>query len=343
MTEEQDFKIDLYKDLIFRALFGDESVKYALKCLLNAVLNQAELPLIADLELGSPFQTPSFYDGKFSIMDIHAVDETGRHFDIEMQLQPQRFFGDRLFYYGAGLYGSSLERGEGYAELPKVVCVAFINFPLSELRSDVWFDKRQMHSTLGTGLGTDKVTSFFVRLPRVFDQETSPPNKFTGQLVNWVRILSSYSYLSEEERLELGRSTDGFEELERRIRHYFSTEEGKRVFYAQREFDSWIRDLQLDQESRFEEEHKARCEAERALEESERALEESERGREEDRLLYMERQKKMLVHVFKEKFGADAELPTNWSEGRSSDELEALTFKVFASSNLHEALAAFEK
>ncbi|MBR4751736.1 MAG: Rpn family recombination-promoting nuclease/putative transposase, partial [Thermoguttaceae bacterium] len=196
MTEEQDFKIDLYKDLIFRALFGDESAKYALKCLLNAVMNQAELPLIAELELGNPFQLPSFYDGKFSIMDIHAIDETGRHFDIEMQLQPQRFFGDRLFYYGAGLYGSSLEQGEGYTELPKVVCVAFINFPLSEQRPDVWFDVWQMHSTLGTGLGTDKVTSIFVRLPRVFDQETSPPDIFTGQLVYWVKILSSYAQLT---------------------------------------------------------------------------------------------------------------------------------------------------
>ncbi len=119
------------------------------------------------------------------------------------------------------------------------------------------------------------MTSIFVRLPRVFDQETSPPDKFTGQLVYWVKILSSYSQLTAEEKLELIRSTDGFEELERRIRKFFSTEEGKRVFIAQREFDSWMRDLELERE----EDRQARFKAEREREEAERrALESQKKG-----------------------------------------------------------------
>ncbi len=365
MTEDPNDKVDLYKDIIFRAIFGDDSTRYALKCLLNAVLKQAELPLIADLELGNPFQLPIFFGGKCTVLDLHAVDETGRRFDIEMQVKRQEFFGDRLFYYGAELYGTSLQEGEGYTELPKIVCVAFISFPISDSRPNLWFDKWQMHSTLGTGLGTDKMTNIFVRLPRVSDKETLPLTAFAGQLAYWVKILSSYSKLTDEEKLELSRSTEGFNELERRIERFFSTEEGKKVFVAQRKYDSWMRDIELEQErdrqARFEaerrteeaerrteeaerrtEEEKRRTEeAERRTEEAERRTEEEKRGREEDRRLYLERQKKMIVRLFKKQFGAGAELPDNWAEGRSCDDLEALADKIDECSNLNEVLGLF--
>ena len=352
--EDQDNRVDLYKDLIFRAIFGDNSVKNVLKYLLNAVLEQAELPLIAELELGNTFKLPTFYGGKSSIMDIHAIDETGRHFDIEMQVQPEKYFGERLFYYGAGMYGSGLEQGKGYSKLPKIVCVAFINFPLSDQKPDVWFDKWQMCSTLGTGLGTDKMTNIFIRLPRVANNELSPPDTYRGQLAYWVKILSSYSNLTDEEKLELIKSTKGFDELEQRIKYYFGTEEGKKVFFAQRELDSWAEDIR---ESSYEEEHKARCEAERQRDEAERRREEERRGREEERRgreeaerereeerrLYRERQKKLFVSIFNGRFGADAVLPENWAENRSSDELDALTIKISECDSLQEALAALEK
>ena len=333
--KEQEDRVDLCKDLIFRAVFGDESTKYVLKCLLNAVLEQAELPLIADFKLQNPFQLPVTFDSKSSIMDVHAVDKSGRYFDVEMQVQPEDFFGDRLFYYGAGLYLSGLKKGRGYSKIPKVVCVAFVNVPLSRRRPDVWFDKWQMHSMLGTGLGTEKMTNVFVRLPRVSCNESAPPDKFRGQLAYWVRILSSYPELTEEEKLKLGNSAEGFKELERRIKDYFGTEEGKKVFIAQRKLDSWLDDVQTSLENRVEE-------AERGREEAERGREEAERRREEDRLLYLERQKRMIVRLLKDKFGADAKLPENWSEGRSSDELERLTNAIFESSSLREALDLFQ-
>ncbi len=337
MTEEQDFKIDLYKDLIFRALFGDESAKYALKCLLNAVMNQAELPLVESLELKNPFNLSAYYDGKYTIMDIHAVDGTGRHFDIEMQVQRQDFFDDRLFYYGTEIYSASLEEGQGYSNLPKVICIAFINYPISERRPDVWFDVWQMRSKLGTGLGTDKLTSIFVRLPRASDTDLSLTDKFSGELASWVRILSSYPRLTDPEKLELIGSTEGFAELERRIEHFFSTKEGREVLSAQRKFDAWVRDIELERE----EDRQARFKAEREREEAEREREEAEREREEAERRALESQKKGVLRLFKNKFGADAELPENWVEGRTYDERETLADKIYECVGLQEALDLF--
>ncbi len=338
MTKDLSDRVDLRKDLIFRAVFGDGSANYVLQCLLNAVLEQAGLPLIAELELQNPFQLPAMFDRKSSIMDIHAADENGRRFDVETQVQPEKFFCDRLLYYGAGVYQSSLDEGEEYGELPKVVCVAFVSFPINATRPDVWFDKWQMHSTLGTGLGTDKMTNVFVRLPRVSRSESSPLDVFAGQLSYWVRILSSYSVLTEGEKLELSRSTRGFSELEERIRNFFGTEEGKRVFIAQRKVDEWLNRIQTEEGTLYEQEHKARCEAERGREEAERGREEERRGREEAERRGLELQKKGVVRLFKNKFGSDSELPENWAEGLSYDELETLADKIFASSSLQEVL-----
>ncbi len=126
------------------------------------------------------------------------------------------------------------------------------------------------------------------------------------------------------------------------------------MFIPQRELDSWAEDIR---ESSYEEEHKARCEAERqrdeerrgreeerrGREEERRGREEAEREREEERRLYRERQKKLFVSIFNGRFGADAVLPENWAENRSSDELDALTIKISECDNLQEALAALEK
>ncbi|MBQ9813021.1 MAG: hypothetical protein IJM54_06875 [Thermoguttaceae bacterium] len=119
------------------------------------------------------------------------------------------------------------------------------------------------------------------------------------------------------------------------------------MFIPQRELDSWAEDIR---ESSYEEEHKARCEAERqrdeaerGREEAEREREEAEREREEERRLYRERQKKLFVSIFNGRFGVDAVLPENWAENRSSDELDALTIKISECDNLQEALAALKK
>lgn len=350
LTENHNDQIDLCKDLIFRATFGKESAKYILKCLLNAVLKQAELPLVAELELKNPFNLSSYYDGKFTIMDIHAVDETGRHFDVEMQVQRQDYFDSRLFYYGTELYASSLQDGQGYDQLPRVVCIAFNNHPLDVAKPDVWFDKWQMHSTLGTGLGTDKLTNIFVRLPCNSKEEALFGDKFADQLSYWVKTLSSYSRLTVEEKRELSGSMEGFDELERRIGNYFSTEEGREVLSAQRKFDAWLIDFKSRQEQRYLNEHKARVEAERKSEEAERRSEEAERrseeaerGREEAERRNWENQKKNVVRAFAWKYGEDVVLPFGWAEGLSGDELDAIADKVFASGSLQEALAALEK
>ena len=81
-----------------------------------------------------------------------------------------------------------------------------------------------------------------------------------------------------------------------------------------------------------------RDEAERKRDEAERKRDEAERKRDEAERKRLECQKKGVVRAFKWKFGVDLELPENWAEGRSYDELETIADIVFERANLQEAL-----
>ena len=363
MTKRQDIRVELYKDLIFRAIFGRNDSEEILKPLLNAVMEEAKLPLIEKISIKNPFDSSDIQAYKDMIMDVYAVDQKGRRIDIEMQLQHDGAFADRLLYYGARLFRRSLKKKEKYRKLPRVICIAFVNFPIGGRRSNVWFDKWRMHSLLGTGLGSNKLTNIFVRLPRVLDKETTPEDKFGKRLASWVKILSSYEELTDEEKKYFRNSTEGFDELERRVDGYFQTEEGKKVFDAQAEFEGLLGDIRYDQYKRYKRERKARIIAERRTEEERRGREEERRGREEERRgreeakrgreeaergreeaerELLESQKRSVVRIFRSKFGIDPELPTNWAVGRSYDDLETLADNVFASTSLEEALALFQ-
>ena len=99
------------------------------------------------------------------------------------------------------------------------------------------------------------------------------------------------------------------------------------MFVAQRKYDSWTRDIELEQER----DRQARYKAEREREAAERQRDEAKR-----RLL--ESQKKGVVRAFRWKFGVDMELPENWAEDRSYDELETIADKIFECASLQEVL-----
>ncbi|MDP4854220.1 MAG: Rpn family recombination-promoting nuclease/putative transposase, partial [Saprospiraceae bacterium] len=67
-------------DIAFRIIFGDENKKVVLISFLNAVLCLEGEHKITDLYFPNTFQLPKFRDGKSTILDVKATDESGRSF-----------------------------------------------------------------------------------------------------------------------------------------------------------------------------------------------------------------------------------------------------------------------
>src|SRR5580700_8296006 len=91
--------VDPKVDYAFKHLFGRESTRSILIDLLDSVLNPAPGHHIRDVELINPFNPKESLDDKLSILDFKARDQSGRQFNVEMQMRLTPFFTNRIVYY----------------------------------------------------------------------------------------------------------------------------------------------------------------------------------------------------------------------------------------------------
>src|SRR6202022_2794411 len=117
--------IDPKVDYAFKHLFGRESTRPILIDVLDSVLHPAPGHHIQDIELLNPFNPKETLDDKLSILDIKARDQTGRQFNVEMQMLAFRYYEKRILYYGAKLHQQQLHEGQDYLELKPTIRSGF--------------------------------------------------------------------------------------------------------------------------------------------------------------------------------------------------------------------------
>ena len=108
-------------DVVFRKLFGEPEGVAALLALLNAVL-QWPAPL-TQLTRVPDALLPEQPDSKLVIIDVLAVDDEGRAYQIEMQSTAERDFAARALYGAAGLVRSRLQAGAPYSAMRPCISV----------------------------------------------------------------------------------------------------------------------------------------------------------------------------------------------------------------------------
>ncbi|MCB9794895.1 MAG: Rpn family recombination-promoting nuclease/putative transposase [Alphaproteobacteria bacterium] len=106
-------------DYAFKRLFGEERNKNLLLHFLNAVLRPS--PPLASLTLLDPTLGRRFMDDKLSVVDVLAVDQRGRHLQVEVQLAPHRGLRRRMLFNWSTLYTRQLEQGQSYEALCPVL------------------------------------------------------------------------------------------------------------------------------------------------------------------------------------------------------------------------------
>ncbi len=103
--------INPVRDIFIKFLFGSEENKDLLLSFINAVLEDADFPLITSVEHKNPFNYRNFILDKDSILDVKAIDENGKSYDIEVQANDFSHFENRSLYYWAKLYAGQLTEG----------------------------------------------------------------------------------------------------------------------------------------------------------------------------------------------------------------------------------------
>ncbi|WP_313885238.1 Rpn family recombination-promoting nuclease/putative transposase [Clostridium sp. DJ247] len=113
-------------DFAFKKLFGSEENKDLLISFINSILTEQEQ--IKDITIKNPYNISNYINGKMSILDIKAVDEKGKWYDIEIQVAPQTFYDKRALYYWAKVYSDQLQEKGRYGALNKTIGINVLDF-----------------------------------------------------------------------------------------------------------------------------------------------------------------------------------------------------------------------
>ena len=101
-------RIYAYSDIFVRYLLGDERNTDLLLSFINAVNADYDLPLLRSVTIKNPFNLKNLAKEKESVIDIKAEDESGRLYDIEVQVYGNKQYVHRSLYYWARLYSSQV-------------------------------------------------------------------------------------------------------------------------------------------------------------------------------------------------------------------------------------------
>ncbi|MGI2262370.1 Rpn family recombination-promoting nuclease/putative transposase [Candidatus Cardinium hertigii] len=119
-------KITPKVDLAFKKIFGVEENKDLLIELINATVSKEDQ--VVDVTLLNPYNPKNFRSDKLSILDIKAISETGKRFNIEIQITDEADYDKRALYYWAKLYTDQLKVSQDYSKLNKAIGIHILNF-----------------------------------------------------------------------------------------------------------------------------------------------------------------------------------------------------------------------
>lgn len=113
-------------DLAFKKIFGVEENKDLLISLINSIVSEEDQ--VTEVTLLNPYNIQNFKNDKLSVLDIKAKGQSGKKFNIEIQISDEADYDKRALYYWAKLYTEQLQVAEDYSTLSKAIGIHILNF-----------------------------------------------------------------------------------------------------------------------------------------------------------------------------------------------------------------------
>ena len=167
-------------DLLFKTLF----VQYPdlLKQLVSELLG-IRLESIGQFTVMNPEMPPENLGDKFCRLDINMTVD-GQRVDLEIQVQNEGNYPERVLFHWAREYASALPAGRNYKELPRTIIISIIDFPLFAC-ADYHSEFQPLEVTRHEPL-TDKMALHFFELKKL-PKEINAENK----LLLWLTLFKA--------------------------------------------------------------------------------------------------------------------------------------------------------
>ena len=194
--------LDPKADLTFKLIFGEH--EELVKSLLNALLPLDEGKQIEHVEYMPVELVPENPGKKNSVVDVRCKETGGRHFIVEMQLNWNNEFRQRVVLNAAKAVVKQLDPGEEYKLIQPVYSLNLINDTGFESGPDDFYHDYAIVDVAHAERRIEGLRFVFIELPK-FKPKTIAEKKMT---VLWLRFLTEINATTEEAPAELLANPD---------------------------------------------------------------------------------------------------------------------------------------
>jgi len=180
-----DSSINLRNDVVFKFVFGYEKNERILIALLNSILGFEGPDRIVKLTFLNTFNLKEYLKDKLTILDVKAEDNAGRRINIEMQVEGDKTYINKVIYYHDRLFTGQLKEAEPFEKLNKTISISILNFDLLKKEKALHNIYRYLNLKSRNEL-TDIKELHFIELTKF---KKNKPKKLQNRLEKWLHIL----------------------------------------------------------------------------------------------------------------------------------------------------------
>ena len=192
-TLQNQEKLPLNSDIVFKRVFAKEENKDLLISLLEAILKIE----IKSIEIKNPEIPRNLMDSKAGVLDIKVVINDNSVVDVEMQVNDEHNIEHRGSYYMTSISTEEIKKGELYINLKKAIVINLLNFNYFKRNgymhtAHMKFEKGDPETYVDMGyekdeeLATDDLEMIFIELPKFIKKNPDANNS----LYQWLWLLA---------------------------------------------------------------------------------------------------------------------------------------------------------
>ena len=228
-------------DYFIRYLFTDKgSSETILLDFINSIMINANMKTFCSVEILTPFNLKKNKNLKETIVDVKCITQNGSVVIIEIQLQGNSRFPERILYYWAANYSKLLKHGERYDELTPVISINLLNFNLDKTKNI--HSCYMLYEMNNKKLLTDHLQIHIIELKKF------KKNALSKDLNYWLKIFTSKNL--EASMSEIVKEKPIMEEVQKKYNNFVKSRL-MMMEYEKKEAYLYGNQIMLDEERRL--------------------------------------------------------------------------------------------
>ena len=228
-------------DYFIRYLFTDKgSSESILLDFINSIMINANMKTFRSVEILTPFNLKKNRNLKETIVDVKCITQNGSVVIIEIQLQGNSRFPERILYYWAANYSKLLKHGERYDELTPVISINLLNFNLDKTKNI--HSCYMLYEMNNKKLLTDHLQIHIIELKKF------KKNSLSKDLNYWLKIFTSKNL--EVSMSEIVKEKPIMEEVQKKYNNFVKSKL-MMMEYEKKEAYLYGNQIMLDEERRL--------------------------------------------------------------------------------------------